>query len=124
VSSALAGVIQFVPQTTGTKYVTFNFNPGDTTGVCESSVGMARGQQFISCSTACATATLVHEIGHVIGLLHEHQLPDRTPGIRRSTPPSITASRICRRATRRISPVPAGRLARVIRSALRPKLFP
>jgi hypothetical protein len=69
VSSALAGVIQFVPQT---KYVTFNFNPGDTTAVCESSVGMARGQQFISGSAACATATLVHEIGHAIGLLHEH----------------------------------------------------
>jgi len=77
VNSALAGVIQFVPQTTQTNYVTFNFDLTDFSGVCESSVGMQGGQQFVSGSGACTVATLMHEMGHTIGLLHEHQRPDR-----------------------------------------------
>ncbi len=77
VNGALSGMLQFVPQTTEANYVTFNFNPADLTGVCESSVGMAGGQQFITGSAECATGTLVHEMGHAIGLLHEHQRPDR-----------------------------------------------
>ena len=77
VNSTLSGVIQFVPQTTQTNYVTFNFNTSDTSGVCESSVGMTGGQQFVTGSVSCALGTLVHEMGHTIGLLHEHQRPDR-----------------------------------------------
>jgi len=77
VNSTLSGVIQFVPQTTQTNYVTFNFNTGDFSGVCESSVGMLGGQQFVGGSVSCALGTLVHEMGHTIGLLHEHQRPDR-----------------------------------------------
>lgn len=77
-NSTLSGIIQFVPQTTQTNYVTFNFNPSDTTGVCESSVGMVGGQQFVGGSVACTLATLVHEMGHTLGLLHEHQRPDRS----------------------------------------------
>jgi len=76
VNSALSGVIQFVPQTTEANYVTFNFTGGPS-GVCESTVGMAGGQQFIGGSPDCALSTLVHEMGHTIGLLHEHQRPDR-----------------------------------------------
>lgn len=77
VNGALTGVIQFVPQSTETNYVTFNFDPGDFSGVCQSKVGMVGGQQFVSGSAACALDTLVHEMGHTIGLLHEHQRPDR-----------------------------------------------
>jgi astacin len=79
VNTTLSGVIQFVPQTTPPQpnYVTFNFDASDTTGVCESSVGMLGGQQFVSGSAACALGTLVHEMGHTIGLFHEHQRPDR-----------------------------------------------
>jgi len=77
VNSTLSGVIQFVPQTTQSNYVTFNFNTSDPSGVCESSVGMLGGQQFVTGSAACALGTLVHEMGHIIGLLHEHQRPDR-----------------------------------------------
>lgn len=76
-NSTLSGFIQFVPQTTQTNYVTFNFDPTNTSGSCESSVGMQGGQQFVGGSASCALATLVHEMGHVIGLLHEHQRPDR-----------------------------------------------
>jgi len=77
VNSTLSGVIQFVPQTSQTNYVTFNFDPTNTSGSCESSVGMVGGQQFVGGSASCALATIVHEMGHTIGLFHEHQRPDR-----------------------------------------------
>ncbi len=76
-NSTLSGVIQFVPQTSEANYVTFDFAGQDPTGVCESSVGMVGGQQFVGGSPSCTLATLVHEMGHVVGLLHEHQRPDR-----------------------------------------------
>jgi Astacin (Peptidase family M12A)/Domain of unknown function DUF11 len=77
VNSTLTGIIQFVPQTTETNYVTFDLNPNDFSGSCETSVGMIGGQQFVTGSADCTVSTLVHEMGHVIGLLHEHQRPDR-----------------------------------------------
>ena len=77
VNSALSGIIKFVPHTTQTNYVTFNFDPSNTSGSCESSVGMVGGQQFVGGSASCALVTLVHEMGHTIGLFHEHQRPDR-----------------------------------------------
>ncbi|MGC9947647.1 MAG: M12 family metallopeptidase [Bryobacteraceae bacterium] len=81
VNSTLTGIIQFIPQTTQTNYVTFNFDPTDMSGSCESSVGMVGGQQFVGGSVSCALATLVHEMGHTIGLFHEHQRPDRNTWI-------------------------------------------
>lgn len=79
VNTVLAGVLQLVPQTSEANYVTFNLNPSAGGGEgCQSSVGMIGiGQQFISGSAGCTVASLVHEIGHTIGLLHEHQRPDR-----------------------------------------------
>ena len=77
VNSTLTGVIQLVPQTTQTNYVTFNFDPTDTSGYCEATEGMAGGQQFIGGSINCSFTGICHEIGHAIGLLHEHQRPDR-----------------------------------------------
>jgi len=81
VNSTLSGVIQFVPQTNQANYVTFNFDPTNTSGSCESSVGMLGGQQFVGGSASCALATIVHEMGHTIGLFHEHQRPDRNTWI-------------------------------------------
>jgi uncharacterized repeat protein (TIGR01451 family) len=77
VNSTLTGVIQLVPQTTQTNYVTFNFDPTETSGYCEATEGMAGGQQFIGGSINCSFTGICHEIGHAIGLLHEHQRPDR-----------------------------------------------
>src|ERR1022692_548818 len=77
VNSTLSGVIQFVPQTNQTNYVTFNFDPSDLSGYCEASEGMAGGQQFIGGSINCSFTGTCHEMGHAIGLLHEHQRPDR-----------------------------------------------
>lgn len=77
VNTALAGIIQFVPQTTETNYVTFNLDPNNFSRSCASMVGMIGGPQSITGSIDCTVATLVHEMGHTIGLLHEHQRPDR-----------------------------------------------
>ncbi|HXM39644.1 MAG TPA: M12 family metallopeptidase [Bryobacteraceae bacterium] len=77
VNSTLTGVIQLVPQTNQANYVTFNFDPTDTSGYCEATEGMAGGQQFIGGSINCSFTGICHEIGHAIGLLHEHQRPDR-----------------------------------------------
>ncbi|MGA3042136.1 MAG: M12 family metallopeptidase, partial [Bryobacteraceae bacterium] len=77
VNTTLSGIIQLVPQTTQANYVTFNFDPSDLSGYCEATEGMAGGQQFIGGSINCSFTGTCHEIGHAIGLLHEHQRPDR-----------------------------------------------
>jgi uncharacterized repeat protein (TIGR01451 family) len=81
VNTALTGILQWVPQTTETNYVTFNLDPGNLSGSCQSSVGMVGGQQFIQGSVNCGVDTMAHEMGHAIGLLHEHQRADRNTWI-------------------------------------------
>jgi hypothetical protein len=47
------------------------------TGRCSSHIGMRGGVQQIRCAAPFRVGTLMHEIGHAIGLYHEHQRPDR-----------------------------------------------
>ena len=51
-----------------------NFLPGD---FCASWVGRQGGQQEVWVSANCAAGSVMHEIGHVLGLEHEHTRPDR-----------------------------------------------
>ena len=51
-----------------------NFLPGD---FCASWVGRRGGQQEVWVSDNCAAGSVMHEIGHVLGLEHEHTRPDR-----------------------------------------------
>lgn len=44
---------------------------------CNSHVGMRGGAQQIRCLQNWSVQTLIHELGHAIGLLHEQQRPDR-----------------------------------------------
>jgi len=47
------------------------------TGRCSSHVGMRGGVQRIRCAPPFRVGGLMHEIGHAIGLYHEHQRRDR-----------------------------------------------
>lgn len=68
--------VQFVVRATQANYVTVKDVPGLQGGT--SAVGMAGGQQFLNIgSGSWHRLTLLHEIGHALGLVHEHQRSDR-----------------------------------------------
>ena len=69
--------IQFVARVAQTDYVNFYFNPSDFSGECEAIVGRAGGEQQVGGSASCALGTILHEMGHTIGLWHEQSRPDR-----------------------------------------------
>ncbi|MBI1746041.1 MAG: M12 family metallopeptidase [Acidobacteria bacterium] len=76
-NDTFTGFIQFVPRATETDYVDINLNAGNPSGVCFSSVGRVGGRQEISGSANCAADTLLHEMGHTLGLWHEQSRADR-----------------------------------------------
>jgi hypothetical protein len=53
-------------------YVTFRPGSG-----CSSYVGRQGGQQFINLASGCSKGNTIHEMGHTIGLWHEHSREDR-----------------------------------------------
>lgn len=76
-NATFTGIIQLVPFTTQADYVDFNFDPNNGSGQCESSVGRIGGEQEVGGSVSCDLGTLLHELGHVVGLYHEMSRPDR-----------------------------------------------
>jgi astacin len=76
-NKSFAGVIQFVPRGSQADYVDFDFDTANLSGQCESYVGRIGGEQMTGGSGACSLGTLLHEMGHVVGLYHEQSRPDR-----------------------------------------------
>ncbi len=73
--------IKFVARAAQTDYINFYFDPTDNSGECEATVGRAGGEQQVGgsggSSNPCALGTILHEMGHTIGLWHEQSRPDR-----------------------------------------------
>jgi hypothetical protein len=76
-NSTFTGVIQFVPYTNQTDYVNFYFDPDNFSGSCEAYEGRVGGEQTVGGSGTCTAATIMHEMGHTVGVWHEQTRPDR-----------------------------------------------
>jgi hypothetical protein len=76
-NASFTGVIQFVPRNGQADYVNFDFDASNLSGQCESNVGHIGGEQQTGGSAACSIGTLLHEMGHIVGLYHEMSRPDR-----------------------------------------------
>jgi hypothetical protein len=72
-----SGLIQLVPYTNQTNYVNFYFDPNNYSGSCEAYEGMVGGEQTVGGSGTCTVATILHEMGHTVGVWHEQSRPDR-----------------------------------------------
>lgn len=66
---------RLTPRTTERDYLFFRRHPRN----CDSTVGRKGGRQEVLCAVggAFGQGNVMHEIGHAMGLLHEHQRPDR-----------------------------------------------
>lgn len=69
--------LSFVKRTTENQELYPNYIRFDPSNSCASYVGMQGGEQPILISDACSVGSIVHEIGHALGLFHEHTRPDR-----------------------------------------------
>lgn len=77
--------IRFVRRTTQRAYVTFLEDPGHS--VCSAQVGYDGTRQYVYLRDTrrydpCNLGVTVHEIGHVLGLWHEHTRSDRDEHVR------------------------------------------
>ena len=54
-----------------------NFTSSSDAKACSSPLGRQGGSQPVGCVKGAAAGILMHEIGHALGLIHEHKRPDR-----------------------------------------------
>nr|WP_276903956.1 M12 family metallopeptidase [Pedobacter kyonggii] len=67
--------IRFVQRTNQSNYVNFQGAPPNGGG--DSQLGMVGGQQLIRLAASADKSTVIHEIGHAVGLMHEQTRADR-----------------------------------------------
>lgn len=66
--------LRFINSTGSGNYILFVHS---SLGTFSSSIGMAGGEQYISLSYGDTAGNAIHEIGHAVGLFHEHCRSDR-----------------------------------------------
>ena len=76
-NSTFSGIIQLVPHSTETDYVDFDFDADNMSGSCEAFEGRVGGEQVVGGSGTCTVATILHEMGHTVGVWHEQSRSDR-----------------------------------------------
>lgn len=67
--------IRFVPRTNEKSYVYFKYNGPD--GGCNSALGRRGGKQIIRLPDWCSGPSVVHEMAHALGMIHEQTRNDR-----------------------------------------------
>ena len=71
-------VIRFIPKRRHDHNSAVFVEEDDPEAHCTSPVGMRGGEQEIRLAKGCTVGSVIHEIGHAVGLFHEHQRPDRS----------------------------------------------
>src|SRR5208282_509088 len=92
-NSTFTGLIQLVPYTNQADYVNFDFDPNNFSGSCEAYEGRVGGEQTVGGSGTCTVATILHEMGHTVGVWHEQTRPDRDTYVNVNYGAIIKASR-------------------------------
>ena len=72
-------IVRLVPRNAAKHPDYVEFRRGSKPNVCSSSVGRKGGKQNINLTSSgsCSVGTIIHEIGHAIGLWHEQSREDR-----------------------------------------------